>query len=1188
MQFTREQQDAIRINEANLIVEAGAGTGKTRVLIERYLQLLDDNPDWRISSLVAITFTREAAYEMRHRLRQELEARARHEDGERWARRLAQLDRARIDTIHGLCADLLRANAAQAGVDPKFEVMDENEAAILLDDTVDDVLAAVEAPVSRLFAHYDAFMIENALKQPSLINAGYEPPPADAEALFQRWESHWSEDVVHERRKLLSCAELAALAPAGPASDEDKLAALIAQYRGYLDRIESSDDARDIVQLMEECYGRGAVGNKGSAKAWGGNDAKREAAQSLRSLRARIKDALDSVGAPPGELDRATAEVLPLWHQLLQRVKMTYRERKEERAQLDFDDLERLTAQLLQDPVVRNRYRGAEFKHLLVDEFQDTNAAQWQIISSLADLRQGGLLFLVGDPKQSIYQFRGADVSVFNRVRAELDQLESGRVLPLSRSFRAHRPLIDQFNALFGQILQQDADSPVADFEVPLGKAMTAARAKPPALPAIEIQLLVPPEQDESAERDTERPRRREDSTADDMRRWEADEIAQHIKRMVADGRPVFDRESSSTRAMEYRDVAVLFQSTTKLTLYEDAFKTHEIPYLTVAGRGYYDRQEVWDMLDLLRFLHNPADNLALATVLRSPIFAFSDDLLYALCLDAAEDAPLQLWPALTTATDKSMPAVGGADLPLIRHAVETLMDLRRAAGRVTISELLRLALAKTNYLAILTGLPDGARRRGNVEKLLELAEESGKITLGKFSRYLVELSAREAREGEAALEPGNAVRLMTAHASKGLEFPLVILADAAWARGVQGAPTLIADPGAGLSCRVFREETHQYESGYAHRSNLKLRTLKEEAERKRLLYVAATRARDYLFISGRVNQRGGGDWTARGWLKLLLPALGLDDPPTESCTLHAFAGGQIRVLMPPAPAARFGQPAVSANKRLWDLDFNGGRFPPLAPPLMKTLPPYTAALPRHISATQLEDFGAFQRGRDSERAKDLRRQFRNSVLNKMPEVDGLMLAPDRPTPRLFGQIAHEVLRYADFSAEFAPSEDMIRAIAWEKGITNPATTRQVSRELHGMLQDYRASVVCKWINAARAAARPLYTELPFIYRRNERVIHGVIDVLLQQEDGAWVIIDYKTSAVHDGDYARHARRFRLQLGIYAAALQEQFALARFPLTVIHYLRGNETVTLLSGDCLQALDQLELTIDELMAPDDQT
>ena len=138
----------------------------------------------------------------------------------------------------------------------------------------------------------------------------------------------------------------------------------------------------------------------------------------MHELRERIKDTLrETIGDPPGDLDHATAALLPLWHQLLQAVKTTYRERKRASARLDFDDLERLAAEALQDGEVQQRYRGSEFKHLLVDEFQDTNRAQWQIINSLADLQRGGSLFVVGDPKQSIYQFRGADVSVFNCVR---------------------------------------------------------------------------------------------------------------------------------------------------------------------------------------------------------------------------------------------------------------------------------------------------------------------------------------------------------------------------------------------------------------------------------------------------------------------------------------------------------------------------------------------------------------------------------------------------------------------------------------------------------------------------------------------------------------------------------------------------------------------------------------------------
>ena len=348
MQPTDEQLEAINSDE-NLIVVAGAGSGKTRVLVERYLRLLKDKPDWRINSLVAITFTREAAFEMRNRLRVELERLAQKDAGDQWGRHLSQLDSARIDTIHGLCASILRANAAQAGIDPKFEVLDENESAMLLDDIADDLLATIQAPLSTLFAHYDAFRIENTLKQMSLINAEYEPAPADPEMLIRLWETQWSEVVIEARDQLLASTELAEFAVAGPAPEEDKLAELAAQYWRYLSRMQDEEDAKTIAQLMRDCHDEGAVGNKGSAAAWGGSEAKKEAADSLRELRGRIKESLKEIGDAPNELDWATAEMLPLWHQLLQSVKAAYRRHKQENAQLDFDDLERLAAKLLQD-----------------------------------------------------------------------------------------------------------------------------------------------------------------------------------------------------------------------------------------------------------------------------------------------------------------------------------------------------------------------------------------------------------------------------------------------------------------------------------------------------------------------------------------------------------------------------------------------------------------------------------------------------------------------------------------------------------------------------------------------------------------------------------------------------------------------------------------------------------------------
>ena len=1190
MQPTREQRDAIHIQDKNLLVVAGAGSGKTRVLVERFIQLLANHPDWPIGALVAITFTREAAFEMRQRLRLELEQRAQAADGEHWARRLAQMDSARIDTIHGLCADILRANAAQAGVDPKFEVLDETEAAILLDEVVADVLAALEPPPARLFAIYDAYRIDETLRQMSLVNGDYPALELDAEALFQLWTEQWAKLVREERRRLLDSEQAAAVEAIDYLPVNDGLAILADKYLNQLERLrEDILNGEAIAELLQAWHKAGAVGNKGSARAWGSKDAKDEVAQALRDLRDRIKQALETIGEPPGELDRRTAEALPLWHELLSLARRAYRQRKAADARLDFDDLERLAAELLRDPALRQRYRGAEFKHLLVDEFQDTNAAQWQIIQSLADVHSGGTLFAVGDPKQSIYQFRGADVSVFNHVRARIGQLEACRELPLSTSFRSHRALVEQFNALFADILVPGDDSPAQAYEVAFDQPMRAFRADSPAAPALELQLLDYYQRDEAGEYLRGKNGRKIRYPAEDMRRWEAFEIASRIKAMIAQARPVYDKDSRSWRGIDYRDVTLLFQSMSNVTLYEEVFKSQEIPYLTVAGRGYYDRQEVWDMLDLLRFLHNPADDLSLASALRSPLFAFSDDLLFALRLlrDADSETP-PLWSALHIAAKRPVPGVVERDLQSLQYALDVLTDLGRLSGRITISELLRLALAKTNYLAILTGLPDGARRRGNIEKLLQLAESSGKITLGKFTQYLDDLTAREVREGEALLEAGKALRLMTVHASKGLEFPLVVLADASWERGGGGAPLLLADREHGLSCQLYDAATNEYQKGFAHQRNARLQSLKEAAERKRLLYVAATRAQDYLLISGQVTLGKQDRWSARGWLRQLLDALELEEIERLPQQTRQFADRPVAVTMPsaPPPLDLLYQAANTADD-LWDFAADPRDFPPLQPALLEPLPQASAPSLSHITATQIAQLGAFRHGLSERQRQTSGQRFRaDAILGLTPDSGAALSDGNRASPALIGEIVHELLRYGGFAPDKPGSDAMIRSVAWEKGLTNPDLAASVAGEVRSLLELYALSDVCRWIRSARGENRAVHTELPFLFRSDKHVIHGVMDVLLQLPDNEWLIIDYKTSQVIGDAYKAHARRYLLQLGVYAAALREKLGLQRLPLTCVHYIRGNRTVELASGDCQAELDALEATIGELAALND--
>jgi len=1204
MQPTPEQYDAIHIHDKNLIVVAGAGSGKTRVLVERYLKLLEANPDWNLNALVAITFTREAAFEMRNRVRQSLEENVRDEQDEakasRWAQLLSEMDTARIDTIHGLCVTILRANAAQAGIDPKFEVLDEVEAMILLEDIVGDVISEIDSPLTQLFSAYESSKVIGTLISPNLINSDFPAVPDNPQAILQQWRQEWSEYVIETMQDLLQSPQADAVlngAPAGGYPESDSLGALFLQYEDYLARIHQSETAEEIIELVQACYSDGAVGNKGSAKVWGDTDTKKAYAQRLRNLRDFMQELLDRIGDPIDEIDEASAHLLPLWYQLLTQVQSAYRQHKQDNSLLDFDDLERITSDLLEDQSVRDRYRDNEFKHLLVDEFQDTNNAQWRIIKSLASLEHSGSMFVVGDPKQSIYQFRGADVSVFNSVRDEIAKNQYGDEVPLSVSFRTHQRLVEQFNALFGEILVRDESSPVKAFEVVLDKDMTAFREESPQQPVIECLLLDNGVRDEHGNY-TKNPQtnRKQTYPSEDMRRWEAYEIANFVESIVADGREIYDKEKRTKRPVTAGDVAILFQSMSNVTLYEDVFKSRGLQFMTIAGRGYYARQEVWDMVDLLRALHNPADNLSLATVLRSPMFGFSDDMLFALRLindnHPEKPKPIPLWDALKVACEEDVMGITDNDRPLLRFAVETLSDLRLMAGRVTISELLRQALAKTGYLAILTGLPDGARRRGNIEKLLQLAETSGKITLGKFSQYLSDLTAREIREGEAIIGDDETIKMMTVHASKGLEFPIVILADTSWTRGnAGGASTLMNDDTYGLSCQIFDPDQNKYVSGFAHRRNNQLLDLKETAERKRLLYVAATRAQDYLVVSGQVSwSKTRSEWSARGdWLKQLIDVFDLSNIDFLPDQTVSFANDHIRVMMPPAPPAQdilYADAVEDVN--LWDFDADEVDFPPIEPPLIHAIQIAPDAQIGHISATQIADLGGVQYGSNEDQRQFYRQRFRRRTLHDVPARVQDLGADRQPqiSPRLIGELVHEVIRYWHFDLPSDEFDDMLEGYAWQRSLTFKHDIEKAVNQTKRLLRRFQQSDVFGWVESAKADKRPLFNELPFILRTEKRVIHGVIDVVFQRTDGTWVVVDYKTSKVSDNNFDRHARRYHLQLGVYASAVQEQLGGDIIPQAHIHYIRHSRTVLIPTSAWQAEIDKLERYIGELVTVDD--
>lgn len=1180
MERTTAQTTAIENHDQNLIVIAGAGSGKTYVLVERYLALLDAHPEWSLNALVAITFTKKAAQEMRDRVRQALEKRyAQSADAQQqnlWAGRIAAMQSARIDTIHGLCASILRANAAEAGLDPGFEVLDEVESLGFLDDAIEGVLQSIVVendPTVALLAEYEVHTVQRALADLIAVEV-----PTLSTDLMNDWHKGWEQNTRQSLKALVSDPvfhEAAEWTPGGawPSAD-DKIAAMWISCAGHLEALYNPNNELEAYIKALESLSSGIKLVGGSSKLWGDKETLQEAKDMLKFIREAATTLLENIGQAPNELDSRAAELLPLWVRLIQRAQTAYTQAKQQQAYLDFDDLERLTRHVLQEhPAVRKRYQNAEFKHLLVDEFQDTNAAQWDIVQSLAELNQPGSLFVVGDPKQSIYRFRGADVSVFERVRGQITTSGGGDVA-LARSFRTHHPLVNSFNWAFAQILAKTPGGLVQEYEVELGEPMQAEREIAPVNePPIECIFITKEGLDDA------------DDTAENRRRWEAYEMAARIRVLVEqEKRLIYDKALRQTRPMGYGDVAILFQSTSNITLYEDVFKTANLSFVTVAGRGYYSKQEVWDLLNLLTALHNPADNLSLATALRSPLFGLSDDALLALRLRRdANNVRLPLWNALDDLTD-----VPEAEIGLVTFARECLRDLHTRAGRVTIAELLREALERTGYLATLTGLPDGARRRGNVEKLLDKAQSSGQITLGAFSQYLHDLSAREVREGEALVDVKDAVTLMTVHASKGLEFPLVVLVDVGWSRRFRDSNPVTLDPVYGLTCKTYDPVEDKLVSGYAHAHAERLEELREQAERKRLLYVAMTRAQDHLLITGQLPAKDG-KWKNQTWLGWLWEAFGLEAWGNEpGSQMLEFDWGKIGIHIPVQMPQDDVLSAISSDtSALWDSEAvrlgQALSGPVEAPFLLGKIRIERGAVTRHLTATQIADLGVAAALRDEASCKKVRRSILFEAQEPIQQVSARSLP--EVSKRIIGEIVHQVLGQTKRPQEEAKLKDLLEKYAWEQGVVHPGQQGYAVQEAQKLLESYAESDVSHWLDEAKR----VYREIPFVYRTDKRIIHGVLDTLIERPDGSWAVIDYKTSYVagyanksHKRLLDDHAQRYHLQVGVYAAAVRAQLGDTVVPDTYIHYIRYSQTVQVARTQWQQALIDLEATIGDLL------
>ena len=778
--------------------------------------------------IVAVTFTEKAASELRSRIREKALA----EVGEKVA---AQVDAAQISTIHSLAARICRDFYDVAGVPADFRMLDETDAEILIADWFDDALPKLGPDlVSKLGYTW----IREALR--TLLT----DPTAAEEALW------YTDEQYYELIDRSNQEDLAALQGSecwreaedilnrfnGNASDKlEPYRDMVVRAMGDINKGENISNA--VANILSVKL------NVGSQANWP-DDSLTRVKECIKALRSNLADGGDfaNVALTFGEIEKEMYERVCLLRHAFLYVRQFVQNAKRERRLLDFDDLEHYALNVLESDHAQKHY-AKRWRAILVDEFQDTNPVQEKILKALS---KHARLTIVGDGKQSIYGFRRADPRVFKRFR---EWIKNDVVL--NKTFRTHGGLVEPMNTVFSSLL--------ADSHEPL---LAERIEEPHEGPFIEVSSFFEDGQD-----------------IDSMRRVEAKYIACEIRRLIESGLPVWDK-TVGLRPVMPRDIAILSRTRAPLDLYIDQLLKAGVPAVNTGGGDLLETRTVKDLIALLRFVSDPTDDIALVSLLRGPFFAVSDKTLQVLSADKDKDE--SWWHLLNRSSVEG-------------RAVSCLQKLIAFSRSVTAVEFVRIADEMTGYTAVISNMEQGKRRMADWFGFLSLLQKFaslGRSDVVGAQRYFSHIMRAETVIARPPIEAGDAVSLMTIHAAKGLEWPVVFVPNLSAPKNHGGAD-LCFDTGIGVGFKV----TMQHPDGSYSVENPAIRKMiaakkrsDEAAESARVLYVALTRARDRLYLTSAGKE--GNDFAA------ILP--GLED---AGIAIHRFDSAYELSYSSPSPA---------------------------------------------------------------------------------------------------------------------------------------------------------------------------------------------------------------------------------------------------------------------------------------------
>ncbi len=1112
--------------DETLIVEASAGTGKTTQLVNRVAELLASGRA-KIGSIVAVTFTHKAAGELKLRLRQKLdEARQTHAEAEARANiehALEHLEEAFIGTIHSFCAQLLRERPVEAKIDPAFEELTELDSARIYNRAfrqwLEEMLGRESPGLKRAFARL-------ALRQDWSGQAPAEQLKYAGRQLIEwrDFSTAWMTvdlDLAATINQLVDLAkDLAADARRGRTSDLlVKALRPVIEFDDWRERAERSLGGRDYVVLesllcrLPADLSYAARGGKGSARSAFAEGLSREEVSEQRD---RLIVALDRFR------EAAEADMATLLYGEMAGLVERYEQAKRRSGRLDFLDLLILARDLVRDCAEVRRYLQRRHTHIFIDEFQDTDPLQAELFLLLAaedpaddDWQRArpkaGKLFLVGDPKQSIYKFRRADVALYTRVRDNL--LEHGaRLVRLSKSYRSVPRVQQMVNAAFAaEMREEDGQAGYA--------ALEAHRADWDTQPAV-VALPVP---NPYGERNIRRDR---------VAEQQPELIASYVHWLVHEsGWTVEDPESGERVPIRARHVALLFRRfrSGKEDLsrnYSRALEARGLSHLLVGSKSYHQREEIQSLRAALSAVEWPEDELNVFATLKGSLFAINDGLLLRFKSECKRFHPFV-----------KLPESIDPEFEPIREVLDVLKRLHRGRNRRpfadTVNELLESARAHAGYVF----RPGGHQVLANVQRVADLARQfelSGGTSFRGFVEEMEAQAERAETEEAPVLEEGaDGVLLMSVHKAKGLEFPVVILADMTTKLSREAERYVDATRGVCaqklLGCAPWELIDHRDEE-----------TAREKAEGVRLAYVAATRARDLLVVPVI------GDEPFDGWLgplnKSLYPSKDTWRKPRKAQGVPEF--GRESVLNRPI---EYGDGEYSVRPGLHQAA-EGGHDVVWWDPAKLALRGKEDRGVNQIeilgegpaAAESISRYADWKVNRETVTAQGATPSLTVLLAAKMttpPEAfDGSMEClttereSGRPTGRRFGSLVHGILRDAPLSAE----REALTALAsvHARVLGAPAAEAKAAAEAAARALGHPL------IWRARLAER-VHREYPLMVRLDGgRVLEGVLDLAFL-EDGEWQVVDFKS----DADVEAARRRYEVQVAWYCFALSRSTGL---------------------------------------------